>query len=47
MPEKVAEELEGTDVNVGENDWICYYEDGEQLTKLLARLTSKDSTQRT
>ncbi len=41
MPEKVAKELEGTDVNVSGNEWICYYEDGEQLQRLLARLLNK------
>jgi DNA-binding response OmpR family regulator len=39
MPEKVAEELAGTDVNVSAHDWICYYEDSEQLRALLRRLT--------
>jgi DNA-binding response OmpR family regulator len=43
MPEKVADELAGTDVNVSEHDWICYYEDAEQLQTLLGRLTGKDS----
>jgi DNA-binding response OmpR family regulator len=38
MPEKVAENLEGTDENVGANDWICYYEDSDQLHRLLVRL---------
>lgn len=41
LPEKVAAELEGTDVNVSGNDWICYYEDSEQLRRLLARLVNK------
>jgi len=42
MPEKVPVELEGTDVNVSENDWICYYDDdSEQLKNLLARLLTK------
>jgi DNA-binding response OmpR family regulator len=43
MPEKVAEEFKGTDVNVRGNDWICYYEDSEQLQALLGRLTGKNS----
>ena len=43
MPEKVNEELKGTDVNVSGNDWICYYEDSEQVYRLLARLMKKDS----
>ena len=39
MPERVPEELEGTDVHAGGNDWICYYDDGEQLRTLVGRLT--------
>ena len=38
MPEKVAKDVEGTDEKVGENDWICYYEDSAQLQRLLVRL---------
>ncbi len=38
MPEKVAKEVEGTDKNVSANDWICYYEDSDQLQRLLVRL---------
>jgi len=38
MPEKVAKDLEGTDENVGANDWICYYEDADQLQRLLTHL---------
>jgi DNA-binding response OmpR family regulator len=42
MPEKVTGELEGTDVNVSANDWICYYDDdSHQLQRLLARLLNK------
>lgn len=45
MPEKVPRELEGTDVNLSGNDWICYYdEDTHQLRKLLARLLNKSSS---
>ena len=45
MPEKVPRELEGTDVNVSGNDWICYYDDDSpQLRKLLARLLNKLSS---
>ena len=40
MAEKYGPDLEGTDVQVGENDWITYPENGEQLDRLLARLTS-------
>lgn len=38
MPERVASELEGTDENVVASDWICYYEDADQLQRLLLRL---------
>lgn len=38
MPEKVAKDVEGTDENVSANDWICYYEDSDQLQRLLVRL---------
>ncbi|HEV2882467.1 MAG TPA: response regulator [Pyrinomonadaceae bacterium] len=42
MPETVPAELEGKIVNVGGNDWVCYYdEDSNQLTTLLARLLNK------
>ena len=48
MPEKVPGELEGTDVNVSGNDWICYYnDDSDQLQTLLARLLGKSSGQDT
>jgi DNA-binding response OmpR family regulator len=38
MPEKVAKDVEGTDKKVGANDWICYYQDADQLQRLLVRL---------
>jgi DNA-binding response OmpR family regulator len=38
MPETVAKDVEGTDENAGANDWICHYEDSDQLQRLLARL---------
>jgi DNA-binding response OmpR family regulator len=41
MAEKYGEELEGTDVNVGGNDWITYPEDHDQLRNLLARLLAR------
>ena len=45
MPEKIPKELEGRDVNVSGNDWICYYnEDSKQLPRLLARLLNKSSS---
>jgi DNA-binding NtrC family response regulator len=44
MPEKVPRELEGKDEKVGENDWICYYDDdSDQLQTLLARLFNQSS----
>ena len=40
MAEKYGKDLEGTDENVGGNDWIFYLgEDPEQLQNLLRRLT--------
>jgi DNA-binding response OmpR family regulator len=42
MPENVPRELEGQNVNVSGNDWICYYDDdSNQLHTLLARLLTK------
>ncbi|HEY9402959.1 MAG TPA: response regulator [Pyrinomonadaceae bacterium] len=41
MAEKYGVDVEGTDVNVGGNDWITYLEDPGQLKNLLHRLTSK------
>jgi DNA-binding response OmpR family regulator len=38
MAEKYGADLEGTDVNVGSNDWVTYLEDHIQLKNLLARL---------
>ncbi|HEY0100470.1 MAG TPA: hypothetical protein VGB76_16110 [Pyrinomonadaceae bacterium] len=38
MAEKYGADLEGQDINVGNNDWITYLEDHEQLKNLLARL---------
>ena len=43
MAEKYGKDLEGTDVNVGGNDWITYPEDAEQLQNLLTRLFSRPS----
>jgi len=40
MPEKVPAHLEGTDEKVNNLEWICYYEDVDQLRHLLARLLS-------
>jgi CheY-like chemotaxis protein len=39
MPESVPKELAGTDDSVGDNDWVCYWDDdSNQLEELLARL---------
>lgn len=41
MAEKYGKDLEGTDENVGGNDWIFYLGDeAEQLQNLLRRLTA-------
>jgi CheY-like chemotaxis protein len=40
MAEKYGADVEGTNVNVGQNEWITYLEDPDQLKKLLARLIS-------
>jgi CheY-like chemotaxis protein len=41
MAEKYGPDLEGTDVNVGGNDWITYPEAADQLRNLIARLIEK------
>ncbi|HEX8180885.1 MAG TPA: response regulator [Pyrinomonadaceae bacterium] len=41
LAEKYGADVEGTDVNVGGNDWITYLADHDQLKNLLARLLSK------
>jgi response regulator RpfG family c-di-GMP phosphodiesterase len=41
MPDKVPANLEGTEENVNDREWICYYEDLAQLEHLLARLLTK------
>jgi DNA-binding response OmpR family regulator len=40
MPERVSEAVQGTNENVSANDWICYYEDADQLQRLLMLLLS-------
>lgn len=40
---KYEEDLEGKDVQLTENDYITYLEDGEQLFKLLSRLLPKET----
>jgi CheY-like chemotaxis protein len=42
MPEKIPQHLQGTDKKVNDLDWICYYEDVDQLKRLLAHLLSKN-----
>lgn len=38
MAEKYGNDLEGTDLHVGGNDWITYLEEHDQLENLLHRL---------
>jgi hypothetical protein len=38
MPEKVPNDLEGTDEKVSDLEWICYYEDIDQVKRLFARV---------
>jgi CheY-like chemotaxis protein len=38
IAEKYGKEMEGKDVAVGENEYVTYPEDGDQLHQLLARL---------
>ena len=38
MPEHIPENLQGTDEKVNDLEWVCHYEDVDQLTRLLARL---------
>lgn len=47
LAEKYGADVEGTDVNIGGNDWITYLEDHEQLKQLLARLLSKPASEET
>ena len=41
IAEKYGADVEGTDVNVGGNDWITYLEDPGQLKNLIHRLINK------
>lgn len=41
MAEKYGADVEGTNVNVSENDWITYLEEPHQLKNLLARLVNR------
>lgn len=43
LAEKYGADVEGTDVNVGGNDWITYLEEPCQLKNLLARLVGRPS----
>ncbi len=43
LPDEFKPKLEGQDINVAGNDWISYYEDGDQLHRLIARLLSATS----
>lgn len=38
LPEKIPENLEGTNQKVTEREWICYFVDTDQLLLLLAGL---------
>lgn len=38
MPEHVPENLQGTDEKVNDLEWVCHYEDVDQVKRLLARL---------
>ena len=43
MAEKYGKDLEGTEANVGGNDWVLYLgEEPHQLRQLLARLLDRD-----
>ena len=44
MAEHYGPDVEGTDVNVGGDDWITYLEEPYQLRDLLARLLDKQSS---
>ena len=39
IAERYDEELEGSDVEAGEGEWVTYMEDSGQLNALLSRLT--------
>jgi DNA-binding response OmpR family regulator len=38
LAERYDEDLEGQDIQIGDNEYISYLEDGEQLKRLLQRL---------
>ncbi|HLL72240.1 MAG TPA: hypothetical protein VK363_12440 [Pyrinomonadaceae bacterium] len=41
IAEKYGADLEGTNANVDNNDWVTYLEEPDQLKNLLRRLTSE------
>ena len=41
MPEKIPENLAGIDEQITSLEWICHYEDTNQLRQLLQRLLNK------
>jgi DNA-binding response OmpR family regulator len=41
MADKFGADLEGTNVKVGDNDWIAYLEEHDQLRNLLTHLVGK------
>ncbi|MGB7926096.1 MAG: response regulator [Pyrinomonadaceae bacterium] len=43
MAEKYGKDLEGTDAQVGANEWITYLEDPHQLKNLLERILNRHS----
>jgi DNA-binding response OmpR family regulator len=43
IAERYGKEMEGKDVEVGENEYVTYPEDGDQLHGLLARLVPPES----
>lgn len=45
VAEKYGNDVEGTDVNVSDNDWITYLEDPDQLGNLLARLLPRSQVE--
>jgi DNA-binding response OmpR family regulator len=47
IPYAFDPEREGTDVPAGENDFICYWADPDQLDNLIGRLTSPKSPSET
>jgi DNA-binding response OmpR family regulator len=42
LRENIPQDLQGTDEKVNDLEWICYYEDIDQVKRLLARLPNKN-----